>query len=81
MALWQIAIVAGHLSIETLSRTRRVIFLKLILCDNPGMWPSILLVFALVLAVAATFGVSHPRVNFGWLALAFYFGFLLVSRA
>jgi HAMP domain-containing protein len=42
--------------------------------------PIILLVFALVCALLAAFNVGAPRVNLGWLALAFIAGAMLLAR-
>lgn len=44
------------------------------------MIPNILLVFAFVLAVLATFNIGAPRCSLGWASLACYFASLLFGN-
>lgn len=44
------------------------------------MLNTILLVFAFVCECLAAVGVSHPRINLGWLGLAFGFLSMLLGR-
>jgi hypothetical protein len=39
----------------------------------------ILIVFAFILAILAALNIGHPRVNLGWLSLAFFFLDLLIK--
>jgi len=39
----------------------------------------ILIVLAFVLALLAALNIAHPKVNLGWLALAFFFLDLLIK--
>jgi hypothetical protein len=45
------------------------------------MIPTILLVFAFVCAVLATFNIGAPRWSLGWASLAFYFLSVLLGGA
>jgi len=42
------------------------------------MLSTIFLIVALILLILCAFGVNHPRVNLGWLGLAFWVAALLV---
>lgn len=44
------------------------------------MFATILLVFAFVLAVLATFNIGQPRWSLGWASLACYFLSLLIGN-